>query len=421
VIRNTYRELRDTTRKTFEQWIPSPLLGGWREQDFTFVMRFNDVHCEVLFRSLDRAEDIKKLLSLELTGAYINEAREVPQQALDMLCNRVGRYPSMKDGGPSWRGIWMDSNPWHSIHWAAKFFKAVSETPPEKLTEYGFKDWREYAELFRQPSGRSPQAENKQHLDPGYYARQCIGKDEEWIKVYVDGLDASAAPGSVYGRLIDGLRNRSRVHSFDHATDMVLTSWDLGYSDSTAIWFWRFSENSGIEVIDHWEGHGFKCDEWFKIVDDKPFTYFKHWLPHDARQKSAQTGLTIFQQACQHWPNKVGIVPNNDVEDGIAAARWLLEQDIKFHSRCSSALETMAAYRYEWDENSQTYGVRPVHDFASHTADAFRYLACVVKLSGILARKEAPKAPPKVPPLSEAITVDRLFEKEDVLARRKRI
>jgi hypothetical protein len=161
-----------------------------------------------------------------------------------------------------------------SGHWGAKLFR---DPPP------GY-------EMYAQPGGRAADAENVENLPDGYYPRLCHGKDSEWISIYVDGLDASSAPGSVYGRLIEGLRRRNRVSEFDHPTDAVFTSWDLGYSDSTAIWFWRFNKDRVPDVIDHWEGHGYKCDEWFKIVDSKPYTYWKHWLPHDARQVSAQTG-----------------------------------------------------------------------------------------------------------------------------------
>jgi hypothetical protein len=71
IIRNTYGQLRDTTRKTFEQWIPGAL-GEWSETAFTFNLKFNDVRAEVLFRALDRPDHVRNLLSLELTGAYTN-------------------------------------------------------------------------------------------------------------------------------------------------------------------------------------------------------------------------------------------------------------------------------------------------------------------------------------------------------------
>jgi hypothetical protein len=275
----------------------------------------------------------------------------------------------------------MDTNPWHSQHWLAKWFRALPQTSTEVLAKLGLTHWSQYGRLYEQPGGRSQQAENIENLRPGYYERMCIGKDAEWIRVYVDGEDASAAPGSVYGRLIEALRNRRGVGAFDHPADGVFTTWDLGYSDSTAIWFWRVNEHRAPDLIDHYESHGREMGHYFDVVDAKGYGYVKHWFPHDALAKSLQTGLTLLEQSAKRWPGKVAIVPRNDVEDGIAAARWLLEQPMRVHARCTEALETLAAYRYDWDEESQTFGVKPVHDFASHTADAFRYLACVVKHS----------------------------------------
>jgi hypothetical protein len=179
VIRNSYRELEDTTRKTFEDWIPLRL-GRWREADFAFDLRFDDVQAEVLFRALDRPDDVRKLLSLELTGAYINEAREMPKGVFDMLGLRVGRYPAMRDGGPTWSGIWMDTNPPDTDHWIYKLFE---EDKPA-----GFA-------LFRQPGGRSPNAENLENLKPGYYEQGMLGKTAAWIKVYVDGEYAFVRDG----------------------------------------------------------------------------------------------------------------------------------------------------------------------------------------------------------------------------------
>ena len=122
VIRNTYRELLDTTTKTWFDWFPKEL-GTWRAADMEFHMEVGDLHVEFLFRALDRPDDIRKLLSLELTGAWINEAREVPRAVLDMLQGRVGRYPSMRDGkGPTRNCIIMDTNPPDTDHWLYRLF-----------------------------------------------------------------------------------------------------------------------------------------------------------------------------------------------------------------------------------------------------------------------------------------------------------
>jgi hypothetical protein len=171
VIRNTYAELRDTTRKTIEQWIP-PTLGDWHETDNRFELACNDARAEILLRALDRPDDIRKLLSLELTGAWINEAREVPRGVFEMLQTRVGRYPSKVDGGASWFGIWMDTNPPDTDHWMFRLFE--EQRPGEFM-------------LYRQPDALSPEAENIENLPAGYYERLRAGKDEDWINVYVRG------------------------------------------------------------------------------------------------------------------------------------------------------------------------------------------------------------------------------------------
>ena len=171
VIRNTYRELQDTTRKTFEEWVPAPL-GEWREADLSFNLSFDDVRAEILFRALDRPEDVRKLLSLELTGAWINEAREIPKPVFDMIQGRIGRYPSKNQGGPTWYGLWLDTNPPDRDHW---FYRVFEELKPKEHI------------LFRQPGARSTEAENRDNLPPRYYERLIAGKDDDWVKVFVDG------------------------------------------------------------------------------------------------------------------------------------------------------------------------------------------------------------------------------------------
>lgn len=395
IIRNTYPELRDTTRKTFEQWIPADF-GDWREREFTFAMRFTlddgtRVESEVLFRALDRPDDVKKLLSLELTGAYINEARAVPQHIFDVLQTRVGRYPSKLQGGPSWFGIWLDTNPWHTAHWGYKLF---SEARPE-----GF-------ELFEQPGGRSPLAENVENLPPRYYERLTAGKDAEWIGEYVDGRYPSSDRGSIYGELVSALKARGGVIDFAHPTDGVFTSWDLGISDSTAIWWWRLGK--GVDVLDHYEAHGEALSHFFDVIEqrgrERGYVYRKHWLPHDARARTLQTGRSIEDQFVERYTRaRVAIGPSLSLLDGIQATRWLLEQSTtRIHARCAErhgpsdvdGIEALRSYRYEYDEAAKTYTRKPLHDWSSHTADAFRYVAVVAKAAEILEPRKDEPAPP---------------------------
>ena len=193
-VRNTYPELKTTTIKTWHQWVP-PMIGKWREQGPPMHrLRAGDVDLEVLFVALDRPEDVRKLLSMEATGAWINEAREVPKSIVDGLTGRVGRFRSRKDGGPTWAGVIMDANAPDTDHW---WYRLAEETRPEDF------------EFFAQPPGDGPQAENVANLPGDYYRRAKSGKDEAWIKVYVRGEYAYVADGKpVYPEYHDALHCR---------------------------------------------------------------------------------------------------------------------------------------------------------------------------------------------------------------------
>lgn len=172
VIRNTFPELKTTTIKTWHEIMP-PTVGRWVDQGPpTHHLSFGDVECEVMFIALDTPSDVKKLLSMDLTGAWINEAREIPKAVLDGVTARVGRYPPRGKGGASWFGVIMDTNPPDTDHW---WFRLAEESKPEG---YAF---------FSQPSGLSDGGENVQNLPDQYYRRMMAGKSEDWIKIYVYG------------------------------------------------------------------------------------------------------------------------------------------------------------------------------------------------------------------------------------------
>jgi len=120
VIRNTNPQLKTTTIKTWLDWFPEEDWGGFTwSVPYTHKLKKGDIDCEVIFLALDRPEDVKKLLSLELTGVWINEAREIPKSIVDACSMRVGRFPSMRDGGPTWYGVVCDTNPPDTDHWWA--------------------------------------------------------------------------------------------------------------------------------------------------------------------------------------------------------------------------------------------------------------------------------------------------------------
>ena len=405
VVRNTYRELEDTTRKTFEQWLGG--LGSWVEKDFAFqvdkpLADGTRLKAEVLFRALDRPQDVKKVLSLELTGAYVNELREVPKVILDGLSMRVGRFPKKSDGGATWSGVWADTNPWPESSEYAELFASAPE---------GFA-------LFRQPSGLAPNAENRENLPDGYYERMSAGKDAEWIAEYVEGRNPKSDKGSVYGEWLTSLQERGRVGEFEHPMDGVFASFDLGVSDATAIWFWRLNRHGVPDLIDWYEATGEGAAHYFEVLESRGYDYAKIWLPHDARARTFQTGTSTLELFLKRYPGKVAISPSLSLEDGIGATRWMLEQPVRIHERCVDGLKRLKAYRFEWDENRKVFSKKPLHDWTSHTADACRYVACVVKRSELLTRPEPRKPRPVVGPVR--VTLDELYEQNEASQERRR-
>jgi hypothetical protein len=206
VVRNSYPMLKTTTIKTWLDLFPESTFGPmlWTPP-ITHHIRLPargeaaGIDCEVIFLALDQPKDVRKLLSLELTGAWVNEARELPKAVIDGLTHRIGRYPTKRDGGATWRGIWMDTNPMDDDHWWHNM--------AEKEKPKGWKFWKQPGGVVEVPaddlpdnpeandhvlaSGKwwkvNPKAENINNLPGGYYQAMLPGKNLDWIRCYAAG------------------------------------------------------------------------------------------------------------------------------------------------------------------------------------------------------------------------------------------
>ena len=202
IIRNTNPQLKTTTIKTWLDWFPEEEWGRfiW-SVPYTHHIKKGDLDLEVIFLALDRPEDVKKLLSLELTGIWINEAREVAKSIIDACTMRVGRFPSMRDGGPSWTGVIADTNAPEEDHWWPIMSGEVpipDHIPREQAKMLVKPDnWH----FYTQPAGMvevkdaksgeidkyvpHSKAENTKHMLESYYPQIVQGKTKSWIDVYV--------------------------------------------------------------------------------------------------------------------------------------------------------------------------------------------------------------------------------------------
>jgi hypothetical protein len=221
VIRNTAQQLKDTTIKTFFDWVPPGQAGKWSVTDKTFYLKFGDVEAEILFRPLDTPEDVHRVLSLELTGAWINECREIPEELVNALQGRLRRYPSQDNGGFSWSGLIADTNPPDEDSWWC-----------DRMTENKPENWG----VFFQPSGVSPEAENIEHLAENYYEDLMIGKSEDWINVYIHGrFGRSVAGKPVYLKTFNESIHVAKQYLKAIPEELVFIGMDFGLTPAAAI------------------------------------------------------------------------------------------------------------------------------------------------------------------------------------------
>jgi hypothetical protein len=373
IIRNTYRELVDTTIKTWEDWFPRQL-GTFRQMDMKWDFRQpladgTFVQLEVLYRALDRPDDIKKLLSLELTGGWLNECREIPKQVLDMLQGRVGRYPSKRDGGPSWFGIIADTNPPDSDHW---WYKLFEETKPE-----GFR-------LFKQPSGLSVSAENISNLPPKYYQNMMAGKDQEWINVYVHGR---------YGFIAEGKPVWHEYKDDIHSTDEHICHYHkiyigIDFGLTPAAVFGQVTPSGQLQVIDELVCEDMGALNFGRLLKQRINTYYQDcdieiYADPAGEQRSQTDEVTPFQilwnQGIDAWPCHTNDFTIRRETPAEFMQRLTFTGEPAFlvgpkAQMCRKALAGGYKYKRMQVSGEQRFQDKPDKNRYSHVGDALQYM-----------------------------------------------
>jgi hypothetical protein len=188
VVRNVRQQLKDTTLKTWVQWIKPGIHGKWKESEMTFYLEFNDVKAEILFRALDTPEDVQKVLSLEITGAWLNECQFIPREIVEGLQGRLKRYPSQDMGGSNYWMLIADTNPPAIDTYWYKVFEGLpqEENDPNSVVD---------CDCYKQASGLSPDADNRENLPSDYYEKLALGKSKTFVDASVRALYPASQSG----------------------------------------------------------------------------------------------------------------------------------------------------------------------------------------------------------------------------------
>ncbi len=379
VVRNTYSQLRDTTIKTFHDWFPPKIFGEWRVTDHSYLLtRFPNTQLEVIFRALDRPDQVSNLLSLEVTGAWFNEVREIPKTIIEAMDSRIGRYPSKRDGGASWYGIIMDTNPPDEDSYLYKMFERIR---PD--------DWG----IFKQPSGLSIHAENIKNIPKNYYQNLAKGKDEMYTRIYIHGQ---------YGYLVSGKpvfqSFKDNIHVAPHPLEPmkgidVLAGVDFGLQP--AIILGQITPLGQLHILDELvsDGMGIRqfCENQFIPLLRKKYFGMNVMGFGDPSglSRSPTDESTCFD--ILHSP-EIGLsniieAPTNALVPRIGAVEFFLnkmnmgEPSFVLSPNCHFLRKAMnGAYHYDKDPkgSGEEYKPVPVKNFASHVSDALQYLCLYV-------------------------------------------
>lgn len=322
-----------------------PWLASYYEIGEKFV-RSKDGRINYVFAGLRRNLDsIKSKARIIL--AWVDEAEGVSDSAWQKL------IPTVREDDSE---IWVTWNP-ETKHSATH--RRFRDNPPADS---------KIAEINWQDNPYFPKVLNKERLED----------EKHRIDLYHhiwEGEMLVHADGAYYAVEMREAKAEERVANVPYDTAVgVVTAWDLGVGDSTSIWFAQFV-GAEVRLIDYYECSGVGLDHYVKVLTEKGYIYEQHILPHDVRVRELGTGKSRLETLDSLGVRPVNIAPMLNVDDGIQASRSMLNRSWFDATNCERGVDALSQYRRDYDDKGMVWRGRPLHDWTSHCADAFRYLA----------------------------------------------
>lgn len=417
VVRNTSGELVSTTLQTWLTWFGD--LGDIKKRQkplLTYEHIFNDgdgiVELDLIFIALDRPDDVRKIKSLELTGAYLNELSELPQNVLSHFKGRVnGRYPSRSFcADPYWSGIIADTNPPDEDHWIFKDFE-VNITPsyhvfhqPSGLVE------DEAGQFIKDRDGNYIQnkfADNAEHLSSDYYVKLAEKQSEGFVKVYCGGKYGLVESGKrVYPEFNYDIHSVPKLDAIQG--DPLYLGWDFGLTPACVVV--QVTPRGQIRVLKEYVAEDIGIKTFAKNIViprlsiDFPYCKISEWAEGDP---AGAKGDEIMEElSCIGELNTLGIptraAATNDPDVRINSVRYFLNLMLDgkpafliSRDDCPVLVKGfMSGYHFKRLSISgdERYQDKPNKNKYSHPHDALQYR--LMPFAGRYPEPEKPKVDP---------------------------
>lgn len=425
VLRNSYNELLTTTIKTWADWVPvtvAPIRETVPIQAHLQAALSDGTEIDLLlyFLSFDHPDDIRKLKSLEVTGAWLNEASELPEECLTAVSPRVGRYPSLDEGGASWHGIIADTNSPDDSNW---WYRLAEIDKPR-----GYEFFDQPPALVEVPSTDStdplaslgagrylpnvgkhdlPAAENIDNLPGGfeYYLNLVPGKSRDWVRVYLLNQYGATRGGKVVYPEYNDILHYTSKPLLPVPNLPLFVGWDFGLSVSCVLA--QFTPRGQLRVLREIIGDDIGIQ---RFVRD----YFKPCLAqHYPNYNLVMTGdpagsqrSQTTEQTCFGILAEEGFVCNAAASNDFAARREAVSWFLTRLSRDGSAFLIspdcrmlrkgfLRGYQYrQMKLAGDRYTDRPDKNEYSHIHDALQYLCMYLRNMGYAFEEQRVKLPP---------------------------
>lgn len=375
VVRNKFTDLRDSTMKDFTQYTGKTIPQGTKEAKYANGST-------ILFR---HAKELSGLKNVNLGWAYIEQAEEFPTDTqFQLLRTRLRRV------------LEVDEKYWSTIEAAGgvyDFLQSMHDEPLNQMMTIANANGHNWVwKMFIKSPGKEYSCVQATSFDNSWLKENKPKTIEDWRQMEFDSPakfrqfvmnchDEVDLDACYYADDLTQLRKASQMGVVRHDSSVrVNLAFDVGF-DCTAVWFFQVLGQK-VLIIDYYENTGKPIKHYVDVFDrlkrDEGYNYGKLFLPHDSNKREMVAGTTLSKSLKDMGYDIITLEREQNIDFGINNVINVLPRCWFDEKKCEDGLEALQHYRREYNDEMKVYEEKPLHDWASHPSDSFRYLCRAV-------------------------------------------